>query len=107
MRKIPALIAALMLIPLLAFGQEPKFKKIMIFPFKAVTKGVGEMFGNELAGALGAELAREGDVEIVSGKPFEAIVQGRTVDSVRVSRVADRADCQAALWGSVSKLDEG
>ena len=107
MRKIPALIAALMLIPMLAFGQEPKFKKIMIFPFKAVTKGVGEMFGNELAGALGAELAREGDVEIVSGKPFEAIVQGRTVDSVRVSRVADRVDCQAALWGSVSKLDEG
>ena len=107
MRKIPALIAALMLIPMLALGQEPKFKKIMIFPFKAVTKGVGEMFGNELAGALGAELAREGDVEIVSGKPFEAIVQERTVDSARVSRVADRVDCQAALWGSVSKLDEG
>ncbi len=107
MKRLPALIAALLLIPLLSSGEEPKFKKIMIFPFKAITKGVGETFGHELAGALGAELAREGDVEIVSGVPFAAILQERTVDPVRVSRVADKLDCQVALWGNVSKSDEG
>ncbi len=104
MKKPLPLIAALLLIASVSSAQESKFKKIMIFPFKAVTTGVGEAFGTELAGALGAELAREGDVEIVSGQSFAAVVQGRNVDPARVVRVADRMDCQVALWGSVSKL---
>jgi outer membrane protein insertion porin family len=107
MKKLLLLIVALLLIPVLSSGQELKFKKIMLFPFKSVTAGVGETFGSELAGVLGAELAREGDVEIVSGKPFESIVQDRNVDPVRVARVAGRMECVAALWGKVSKLEDG
>ena len=71
----------------------------MVFPFKAATKDVGEVFSNELASELGAELAREGDVEIVSGVTFAAIVQAKKVDPVRVARVAGRLDCYAALGG--------
>jgi outer membrane protein insertion porin family len=107
MKKLLPLIAALLLISSLSSAQELPSKKIMIFPFKAVTKGVGDTFGSELARALGAELAREGDVEIVWGVQFAAVVQDRNVDPARVVRVAERLDCQSALWGSVSKLEEG
>ncbi len=38
MKRLPAIIAALLLFPLLSSGQDLKLKKIMIFPFKAITK---------------------------------------------------------------------
>ncbi|MGB6067813.1 MAG: outer membrane protein assembly factor BamA [Desulfomonilaceae bacterium] len=107
MNKLLPILAILLVIPLVSSAEEAKIKKIMVFPFKAATKDVGEVFSNELASELGAELAREGDVEIVSGVTFAAIVQAKKVDPVRVARVAGRLDCYAALWGTVSKLEDG
>ncbi len=107
MKKLLPIMAVLLVIPLVSSAEEAKFKKIMIFPFKMASKEVGETFSNEVASQLGAELASEGDVEIVPGTTFAPIMRAKKVDPTRVARVAGRLDCYAALWGTVSKLEDG
>jgi outer membrane protein insertion porin family len=89
-------------------SQAKKVDKILIFPFKMVTKGIkGQDFSNELAGALAAELTRDGDIEVISGMPFISAVQEKKVDPQRIIRISEKAGAQAAIWGTVSQLEDG
>ncbi len=107
MRRLLGLTAILLLIPAILLAQEPPRKKIMIFPFKTHEKGSPDGFSNELAAILGSQLEREGDLEIVSGVPFRELIRGKNVDPARIARIANRADSAAAIWGTISRLDEG
>lgn len=108
MKRLLALIAALLLVPCVStFAQEHKPLRIIVFPFKMVTPGAADSYSNELAAALGAEFAREGDTETMSGQAFVSAVQERRVDPARISRIAARAEAQIAIWGTVTKLESG
>ncbi len=108
MIRILALFISILCFPLLVFSQETQIRKVIIFPFKVVAKGApADQLNNELAGLLGAELAREGDVEVISGMSFANAVQDRRVDPQRLVRIAQRMGAQALIWGSITQLDEG
>lgn len=107
MRKLLPLIAVLLLVPLGASSQEGDMKKIIIFPFKVISKAGVETFSNEMAAVLGAELSREGDVHVISGQPFLSAVTVRKVDPVRLARIGARAGAEAVVWGKVMALEEG
>ncbi len=89
------------------FVSAQSLKKVLLFPFKVSGPGVSEGTGVDLASVLGSELSREGDMEIVSGKPFENVVNERQIDNARVRRLLERAGAQAAIWGTLTKLEEG
>jgi len=95
------------MIPLGSWAQSQKFTKIMIFPFKIVSKGGATEYSAVFSGALGSELTREGDVELLSGQPFLSAVQERKVDPVRLLRLGERLEAKAAIWGTITKLDDG
>lgn len=107
MKRLLAAIAVLLLLPVGSSGQERETKKVIIFPFKVISKKGVETFSNELAAVLGAELSREGDVQVVSGQPFLSAVNVRTVDPTRLARIASRTGADAVAWGKVSELDDG
>ena len=103
-----ALVLTLLCLPVLVFGQDTQIKKIMVFPFKIVAKGVpASQLNNEMAGVLGAELSREGDVEVISGLPFASAIQGARIEPQRLVRIAERMGAQAVIWGTASQLEEG
>jgi len=106
MKRLLGLTTILLLIPAIMWAQEPR-KKILIFPFKTHQKGAPDGFSNELAAILGSQLEREGDLEIVSGAPFLELIRGKRVDPARIARIANRANSVAAIWGNISRLDEG
>jgi len=107
--NVPAilLLPVLLLLPSLALSQQEKAKKVVILPLKMVVKGDPDTFSNELAGVLGSDLEREGDVQVMSGRAFLDAVKERTADPGRIARIAERAQAQFAIWGSVTKLDDG
>lgn len=107
MRRLLAVAAAVMLVASASWAQESKMMRIMIFPFKVVSPGSPDSYSRELAGALGAELAGEGDVESISGEPFLSAIQEKKVDPARITRLASRADAQVAIWATVTKLESG
>jgi outer membrane protein insertion porin family len=107
MKRLLALVAALVLVPCVSFAQEHKPQRIVVFPFKMVTPGAADSYSNELAGALAAEFAREGDTETISGQPFLSAVQEKKINPVRISRIVSRAEAQFAIWGTVTKLESG
>lgn len=85
-----------------------KMDKIIIFPFKMVTKGQkAQDFSNELVGALAAELTRDGDVEVISGMPFISVMQQQKIDPKRLLKIAEKVGAQGVLWGTVSQLEDG
>ena len=106
MRRLLCLTAILLLIPAILLAQEPR-KKIMIFPFKTHEKGSPDGSSRELAAILGSQLEKEGDLEIVNGGPFGELIRGKHIDPARIARIANRANCVAAIWGAISRLDEG
>ena len=57
MRKLFLLIAALVIVPIASSAQERETKKIIIFPFKVISKTGSETFSREMSAVLGAELA--------------------------------------------------
>ena len=77
MKRLLALVAALLLVPCVSLAQEHKPQKIVIFPFKMVTPGTADSYSNEVAAVLGADFTREGDTETISGQPFVSAVQER------------------------------
>jgi outer membrane protein insertion porin family len=79
----------------------------MIFPFKVVSDKGQTGYAGELAVVLGAELAKEGDIELVSGEPYLNVLQGPKPDPERVARLAQRLDLFAVLWGTLNKLESG
>lgn len=96
------------LVTLSTDSQAKKIDKIIVFPFKVVTKGIkAQDFSNEIAGALAAELTRDGDLEVISGMPFVSAIQEKKVDPQRLIRIAEKAGAQAVIWGTVSQLEEG
>ncbi|MBI4964229.1 MAG: outer membrane protein assembly factor BamA [Desulfomonile tiedjei] len=107
MKRLLFFIVLFLLVPLVLWAQSQKFSKIMIFPFKIVSKGELAEYSTEFSGALGSELTREGDVELLSGQPFQSAVQDRKVDPTRLLRIGERMGAQAAIWGTVTKLDDG
>jgi len=107
MKKLLVLLAAVLLIPAISCAQEARMQRVLIFPFKVITPGVADSYSNELAAALGAELAREGDVETISGQPFVSAIQERRIDPARIARLVTRADTQIAIWATVTKLESG
>ena len=107
MKRIMGLAAILLLVPIMSSGEEPKTKKVMMFPFRVLEKGSPESLSKELAGVLGSLLAREGDLEIASADPFADLVRNKKVDTARLARLANRSDSAAVIWGTVSKLDDG
>lgn len=107
MRKRLLIAMALVLIPALSWGQEKQFKRVMIFPFKTAAEGGEAKFSTELAAVLGGELAREGDIQVMSGAPYLAAVQTARVDPARMARLARRMELFAVVWGGLSKMDSG
>ncbi len=107
MKRLLGFMAVLLLLPALSLAEEPQIKKIIIFPFKTVEKGSPEGLSNEVAAILGAQLEREGGISIMSGGPFSEVVRGKVVDPARIARIANRTDSVAAIWGSISKLEDG
>lgn len=107
MKRLLALIAVFFLVPAVSLGQERQAQKIIIFPFKVVTKKGVESFNNEMAAVMGAELGREGDVQVISGAPFLSAINVRTVDPARLARIASRVGADSVAWGKVTELDDG
>jgi outer membrane protein insertion porin family len=103
MKRLLLAILGVLLISALSLAEPPK--KALIFPFKA--KGTAEQVSGDLAAVLGAELAREGDIEVMSGKPFAEAVQPARVDVGRISRILARTGGDFAIWGALSKLEAG
>jgi outer membrane protein insertion porin family len=107
MKRFLGFAAILLLVPALLEAQEPKLKRVLIFPFKVSDRSLSETYGRELSGLLSAELARDGDVELLPGAAFAAAAQEKKIDPARMARIANRVDCEWVLWGTVTKLDEG
>ncbi len=107
MKRLLVLLAAVMFIPAISWSQEARMQKVLIFPFKMIVPGAPDAYSNELAAALGAELAREGDVETISGQPFVSAIQEKRIDPARIARLVTRADTQIAIWATVTKLESG
>lgn len=108
MKILQTMIAALVLcFPIAAWSQQAKLHKILIFPFKVAGPETSGNYSAELAAALGSELAREGDVEVISGQTFLSAVQEKKVDPARITRVMSRIDANVAIWGTVTKLESG
>jgi outer membrane protein insertion porin family len=105
MKRLLMLLLAVLLLSALSWAQTPKIKKVLIFPFKA--KGAAEQLSGDVASVLGAELTREGDIEILSGRAFAEAVQPARVDPARVARVMARVESDVAIWGTLSKLEDG
>ncbi|HMK34189.1 MAG TPA: outer membrane protein assembly factor BamA [Desulfomonilaceae bacterium] len=105
MKRLLVIILGILFISAMSSAQSPKIKKILVFPFKA--KDASEQVSGDLAAVLGAELSREGDVEILSGKAFAEAVQATKVDTARVARILTRVDGEIAIWGTLSKLQDG
>ncbi len=106
-RCLIALFVFFALSPTSNWAQTQKLTKILIFPFKIEAQGTAENVGGDLAGVLGSELTRDGDVEIISGRPFASAVEGKKVDPARVERILQRAEAETAIWGALTKLDDG
>ena len=107
MKRLVLLAVMILVMPALGRAQEPKPKRIVVFPFKIVAKGSPDTYSVDLAAVLGSELAREGDVEAASAAPFRAAVEEKKVDHARIARIAERMQAYAAIWGTVTKLDDG
>ena len=107
MIRILALIVSILCFPALTLAQEAQIRKVMIFPIKVVAKTGADQLNNEMAGVLGAELSREGDIDVISGMPFATAVQEKRVDPQRLVRIAERMGAQAVIWGNATQLDEG
>lgn len=108
MIRILALLISFICLPAFVLAQETQIRKVMIFPFKVVAKGAAaDQLNSELAGVLGAELSRDGDIEIASGLPFANAVQDRRVDPQRLVRIGDRMGAQLVIWGNLTELDDG
>ncbi|MDQ7781692.1 MAG: outer membrane protein assembly factor BamA [Desulfomonilaceae bacterium] len=111
MIKVIAVIMILLLVPVPPMAQEQeqetKQKRVLIFPFRMKTKDSVDTFSNEVAAALGAELSREGDVNVLSGGQFVEAVRLPRVDPARLERIAGRIGAEVVAWGSVSKLEDG
>ena len=105
MKRLLIIILVGLITPGLASAQS--LKKVLLFPFKVSGQGVLESTGDDLAKVLGSELAREGDMEIVSGQPFANVVKERQIDNARLRKLLERAGAQTAIWGTLTKLDEG
>ncbi len=107
MKRLLYFILLFLLIPLCSWAQSQKLTKVMIFPFKIVSKAGAPEYSADFAGQLSSELTREGDIELLSGQPFLAAVQERRVEPARLLRIAQRLGAEAAIWGTVTKLDDG
>jgi outer membrane protein insertion porin family len=107
MKKLHCIIVLLVLLPVLAFGQDSEPKKIMIFPLKSVDKAGKVSYTVEPTILLGNELLREGGVKLVPGKAFVSLVKGRRVDVKRIARMAQRMGLDAVLWGTVRTTPDG
>ncbi|MGO8879644.1 MAG: outer membrane protein assembly factor BamA [Desulfomonilaceae bacterium] len=106
-----ALLVCGIIVSLIAISTDShakKIDKIIVFPFKMITKGLkAHEFSNEMAGALAAELSRDGDIEVIPGMPFLSAVQEKKVDPQRLIRIAEKAGAQAVIWGDVTQLEDG
>jgi outer membrane protein insertion porin family len=107
MKRLLGFATILLLIPVLVDAAPPKLKKMIIFPFRVQDQAVPQGYAGELASLLGAELGREGDVELIPGAAFGSVAQDKKVDPARMARIANRADCDLVVWGTVSRLDDG
>ncbi len=103
MKRLLGLAAVLLLFPVLSAAEKPKLKKVIIFPFTVTQPGPKADYGNELAGLLGADLTREGDVEIIPGSALGANVMEKKVDPAKMARIAARSESDAVMWGNLSK----
>jgi outer membrane protein insertion porin family len=106
MRRLLSFTLVLVLIPLVLCAQESK-RKIVVFPFKMISKPGQVTYSTDLAGALAADLLKEGDAEVLSGQSVVSAVQSNPVDPARVMRVIERMGGQAATWGTVRRLEDG
>ncbi len=107
MTKAIAIIMIVLLIPAAPWAQEKEQKKVLIFPFKMKIGDSADTYSNEMAAALGAELSREGDVNILGGSQFVEAVQQRRIDPARLERIAARIGAEIVAWGTVTKLEDG
>ncbi len=107
MKRLTSSIALLLFLPALLLAEEPQPKRIIIFPFKTVEKGAPEALSNEVALILGSQLERESGISLVSGGQFAEVIRGRVIDPARIARIANRTDSVGAIWGSISKLEDG
>jgi len=107
MKRLLVSMLALALIPAAVSAQETSSRKVMIFPFKVVSEGAPTTYSNEVAAVLGSELSKEGDLDVVSGRPFITAVEGVRVEPERLLRVAERTGSSALAWGTITKLSEG
>ncbi|MEW6349596.1 MAG: outer membrane protein assembly factor BamA [Thermodesulfobacteriota bacterium] len=107
MRSRVIVIAALMLIPMLAQGQEQQTKKALVLPVKVIGEQTEPRFSNELAGALATRLSAEGDAEVIPAPALKSLFEPKTPDWKRIARVVKRQEFLAAVCGTVTKQAEG
>jgi hypothetical protein len=107
MKRLLCFILLLSLIPLGAWAQSQQLNRIMIFPFKVVSKGEPTTYTTQFSGEIGSELTREGDVELLSGQQFTSVIQEKRVDAARLLRIGEQVGAKAVIWGTVTKLDDG
>lgn len=107
MKRLLAIAVFIIVTPVVSMGQGTQSEKVMIFPFKEVSKDGKVRFSNEPAAVLGGELAREGELELVSGVPFASVIRGKKVDPNRLARIARRMGLMAIIWGNLTRLESG
>ncbi len=107
MKRLALAVIFVCVLPLTLMGQQNRTHKCMIFPFKVVSEGSSPTYSNEVAAILGSELASEGNLEMISGRPFLSAVEGLRPDPERLVRIAERVGASALIWGAVTKLNDG
>ncbi|MBM4325703.1 MAG: outer membrane protein assembly factor BamA [Deltaproteobacteria bacterium] len=107
MRRLLPIITALLVTSVTATAAEQPAGRVLMFPIKVVEKGAKTEFSDEMAAVLGGELTREGDLQVISGRPYLSVIEDGAVDPVRMARIAQRMDAQSVVWGALTKRDEG
>ncbi len=107
MKSIGILITILLLVPALSPAQDNQEKKVMVFPFKAVSKKGTASFNMPLAQAFARRLAGEGGVNLVPGHAFQAALKQKKTDFRRIARLARRDKADLVIWGVVTEQEKG
>ncbi|MEJ2715983.1 MAG: outer membrane protein assembly factor BamA [Deltaproteobacteria bacterium] len=107
MRRLLAIATLLILTPAVSMGAETQPEKVMVFPFKVISKAGKVRYSKELAAVLGGDLAREGELELVSGGPFVSVIRTRKVNPRRLARIARRMGLLGVIWGDLTQLESG
>lgn len=108
MRKISLILGFLLLLPCVGItAEDPAPKTVMVFPFKRTAADGKVTYDGAVPMVLVSLLREEGDLRFPTSRPFEAAVKGKQVSLARMTRILNRNELDAAIWGQIEELPSG